>query len=52
VTSEFEDNIDALLGQLAAAGISESGNGKVRRESRVSLDSRMGVPRLEVHGMA
>ncbi len=52
VNSEFEDNIDALLGQLEAAGISEKAKGRSRRDSMVSLDSRSGVPRLEVHGMA
>ena len=55
MNSEFEDNINALLGQLEAAGISEEGEGKSkrsRRDSMVSLGSASGAPRLEVHGMA
>lgn len=68
VDAAFEDNIEALLGELEAAGIGErvvddgsgsrrsgwdrKGKGKARTENWVSLTSSMGVPRLEVRGMA
>lgn len=57
----FESNIEALLGELEKAGISDRLGGKNKgkakahnhkRDSWVSMTSGMGVPRLEVNGLA
>ncbi len=61
IDAEFGDNINALLGELEAAGISErvggssKGKGKAKDSevnNWISMTSNMGVPRLEVRTTA